>query len=212
MPDRRPRADAVRNRETVLAAADALFTDSESARTVSMDDVAAAAGVGKGTLFRRFGDRDGLVRALFEARTDSLRQAVEHGPAPLGPRTAPRRRVLALLDALLTFKLANRHLSRALEETGSGSPYEATHYTWWHGTLRDTLLLLRGPASREDTGVPEAPEQPLDACAFTAHALLAAVRADLVEHLLGAEGASPEAVRAQLAAYAARVLDADGAP
>lgn len=198
MTERKPRADAQRNRETVLAAADALFARHESARSVSMDDVAAAAGVGKGTLFRRFGDRTGLIRAVYEARTDALWQAVENGPAPLGPEAAPRERVLAMLDAILRFKLDNRHLSLALEEAGSGSPYEAAHYAWCHATLRDTLRRL-----------PDDPRPPDGSrhADFAAHALLAAVRADLIEHLVGRQGTTPAELRAQLAAFTARVLD-----
>lgn len=64
MAQRTERADALRNREAVLAAADALFAASSSPHSVSMDDIAAAAGVGKGTLFRRFGDRAGLIGAV----------------------------------------------------------------------------------------------------------------------------------------------------
>lgn len=62
------RADAERNRAAILAVAGRLICD-ERRDNVSMDDIAAAAGVGKGTLFRRFSDRDGLVRALIEERT-----------------------------------------------------------------------------------------------------------------------------------------------
>lgn len=190
MTVRRERVDAARNREAVLAAADGLFARSDSPRGVSMDDVAAAAGVGKGTLFRRFGDRTGLIRALVEARIAPLRQAVESGPAPLGPATPPHERVPALLDAVVGFKLANRHLALALEEAGSGSPYQAEHYQWWHTTLRQTLH-----------GLPEVTDS-----SFTAHALLAATRADLVEHLAGTEGMAAERMRARVAAYAKQVL------
>ncbi|MGW2043465.1 helix-turn-helix domain-containing protein, partial [Streptomyces virginiae] len=66
--ERTERADAQRNREAVLAAADALFATSSSPHSVSMDDIAAAAGVGKGTLFRRFGDRAGLIAAVITSR------------------------------------------------------------------------------------------------------------------------------------------------
>ncbi|REK90802.1 TetR/AcrR family transcriptional regulator [Streptomyces inhibens] len=207
MAERKARADALRNRETVLAAADELFARSESPRSVSMDEIAAAAGVGKGTLFRRFGDRTGLIRAVFEARIEPLRHAVEAGPAPLGPSAPPRERVPALLDAVLCFKLDNRHLSLALEEAGSGSPYQAAHYAWWHGILRDLLERMRdaadgtadGPA--DGTAAGPAPESD-----FTAHALLAATRADLVEHLAAQEGMDRERIRAQLAAFVGTVL------
>lgn len=191
MTQRKERADALRNREAVLAAADDLFARSQSPRSVSMDEIAAAAGVGKGTLFRRFGDRTGLIRALVEARIQPLRHAVETGPAPLGPTGPPRERVLAVLDAMLRFKLDNRHLSLALEEAGSGSPYQAGHYEWWHRTLRDALQKI--------PGIPDGD--------FTAHALLAATRADLVEHLVGQGAMTAEQMRAHLADYAAKIVD-----
>ncbi|MGW4227780.1 TetR/AcrR family transcriptional regulator [Streptomyces sp. NPDC004980] len=194
MTQRKERADALRNREAVLAAADDLFARSPSPRGVSMDDVAAAAGVGKGTLFRRFGDRTGLVRALYESRIQPLREAVESGPPPLGPSTPPHERVPGLLDAVLRFKLHNRHLALALEDAGSGSPYQAEHYTWWHRTLQETL--------RQIPSVPDGD--------FTAHALLAATRADLVEHLAGQEHMTAERMRSELAAYVARVLPSEG--
>ena len=54
-----------------------------------MDQVAAAAGVGKGTLFRRFGDKSGLAAALLDARERVLQEAVLFGPPPLGPGAPP---------------------------------------------------------------------------------------------------------------------------
>ncbi|PYC88302.1 TetR family transcriptional regulator [Streptomyces tateyamensis] len=190
MTERRPRKDAARNREAVLTAADALFVHCESPEDVTMADVAAAAGVGKGTLFRAFGDRAGLLRALYEARLEPIRQAVEIGPPPLGPATPARDRVPALLDAVLCFKLDNRRLALALEESGSSSPYRAEHYERWHSLLRTVLEQVPGLA---DSG-------------FTAHALLAATRADLVEHLAGAERIPRERLRSQLADFVTGVL------
>ena len=66
------RADAERNRERILAAAAALFA--ERGLDVSLDDIAAAAGVGVGTVYRRFPDKDALIDALFE---DKIDRAVE---------------------------------------------------------------------------------------------------------------------------------------
>ncbi|MFB7598837.1 TetR/AcrR family transcriptional regulator [Streptomyces sp. NPDC056160] len=191
MPERQSsRKDAIRNREAVLAAADALFTRRESPEDVTMADVAAAAGVGKGTLFRAFGDRAGLLRALYEARLEPIRQAVETGPPPLGPATPPHDRVPALLDAVLCFKLDNRRLALALEEGGSSSPYRAEHYERWRSLLRAVLEQI--------PGVPDSD--------FTAHALLAATRADLVEHLAGEERIPRARMRAQLANFVTSVL------
>ncbi|MET9515567.1 helix-turn-helix domain-containing protein [Streptomyces sp. NPDC002994] len=191
MPDRKPRSDATRNRQAVLAAADTLFARCESPETVTMADIAAAAGVGKATLFRGFGDRTGLIHALYEMRLAPIRLAAEEGPPPLGPATPPLQRVPALLDAVLCFKIDNRHLALALEGTGAGSPYAAEHYTRWHSTLQTALERIPG----------------LTDSSFTAHALLAATRADLVEHLIGRQRMTREQMRAQLTAFTARVLD-----
>ncbi|MFI1252534.1 TetR/AcrR family transcriptional regulator [Streptomyces netropsis] len=188
MAQRTERADALRNREAVLAAADALFAQSSSPHSVSMDDIAEAAGVGKGTLFRRFGDRAGLISALIASRLEPLQQAAQE--AQDADRSSPRQRVMDLLDASLRFKIENRHLMSAAEHAGLSSPYQAGHYGWWHETLR--LALDHVP------GVHDAD--------FTAHALLAAIRADLVAHLIDDQEMAPEDLRASLAAYIDNVL------
>jgi AcrR family transcriptional regulator len=77
-----------------------------------MDDIAAAPGIGKGTLFRAFGSRDGLLDALWTGKLAALRHAVEEGEALLGPGAPSHERIVAFLDALFTFKLENRHLIR----------------------------------------------------------------------------------------------------
>ncbi|MFI6334087.1 TetR/AcrR family transcriptional regulator [Streptomyces sp. NPDC050535] len=190
MSDRKPRADAARNREAVLAAADTLFATCESPEAVTMADIAAAAGVGKATLFRGFGDRTGLIHALYETRLAPIRLAAEEGPPPLGPATPPLQRVPALLDAVLCFKIDNRHLALALEGIGGDSPYRAEHYERWHSTLQESLEKVPGLTDGD----------------FAAHALLAAVRADLVEHLIGRQRMTRDQLRAQLAAFIARLL------
>lgn len=190
MPERKPRKDAARNKEAILVAANTLFTRWESPDDVTMAEVAAAAGVGKGTLFRAFGDRAGLLRALYEARLEPVRHAVEVGPPPLGPATPPQERVPALLDAVLCFKLDNRRLALALEESGSSSPYQAEHYERWHTLLEAVLERIAGLTGPD----------------FTAHALLAATRADLVEHLVAREDVPREVLREKLADYSRRVL------
>ncbi|MDH2392569.1 TetR/AcrR family transcriptional regulator [Streptomyces sp. HNM0663] len=190
MTERRQRKDAARNRAAVFAAADALFAECQSPQSVTMADIAAAAGVGKATLFRAFGDRTGLIRALYEARLEPISIAVEEGPQPLGPGTPPPVRVPALLDAVLCFKLDNRHLALALEGTGADSPYRTEHYERWHTLLRELLEQIPGPADAD----------------FTAHALLAATRADLVAYLADERGAPREELRERLASFTATVL------
>ncbi|MFE2164661.1 TetR/AcrR family transcriptional regulator [Streptomyces sp. NPDC059447] len=193
MAERAERADAVRNREAVLAAADALFAASGSPHSVSMDEIAVAAGVGKGTLFRRFGDRAGLIGAVIASRIEPLRQAVREAQEAPGP--TPRQRVRDLLDASLRFKIENRNLMSAAEDAGIGSPYEAEHYGWWHEMLRAQLEDVPGIRDAD----------------FTAHALLAAIRADLVAHLVDDAKMTPEGLRSALAAYVDTVLGAPAA-
>jgi len=62
------RADAERNRARILAAAAEVFA--ERGLDVSLDDIAAHAGVGVGTVYRRFPDKDDLIDALFEHKID----------------------------------------------------------------------------------------------------------------------------------------------
>ena len=177
------RTDAARNRDAVLAAADALFAASAAPGAVSMDDIAVAAGVGKGTLFRRFGDRTGLVRAVYDARTAELRAAAAGHDPPLGDVVPPRERLLAVLDAVVTVKLDNRHLSLALEGATGAGPYTSPIYQWMHELITGLLSAVGAPGD----------------CTWRAHALLAATRADLVEHLLTIESKNADQLRADVA-------------
>ena len=67
------RADAERNRQRILDAARDLFA--ERGVDVSVEDIAAAAGVGIGTFYRRFPDRESLVEAVFLTKFDRILQA-----------------------------------------------------------------------------------------------------------------------------------------
>ncbi|MGW0479711.1 TetR family transcriptional regulator [Nonomuraea sp. NPDC003214] len=93
------RRDAARNRERILDAAAAIVA-AEGVAGLSMAQVAAAAGVGVGTLYRRFGDRSGLAYALIDEREREFQAAFLDGPPPLGPGAEPRERVRAFLAAL----------------------------------------------------------------------------------------------------------------
>src|SRR5947199_1175597 len=88
------RADAVRNRQRILGAAERLFAE-QGVSEVSMDAIAAEAEVGKGTLFRRFGDRAGLALALIDQRERSFQDACIRGEPPLGPGADPVERLVA---------------------------------------------------------------------------------------------------------------------
>jgi len=94
------RADAVRNRARILAAAERLFAE-RGASATTMDAIATAAGVGKGTIFRRFGDRASLVFALLDRTETAFQEAILRGPPPLGPGAPAPARLTAFGDAML---------------------------------------------------------------------------------------------------------------
>lgn len=158
---RRERADAARNRARILASAEALFTE-HGVGAVSMDQVAAAAGVGKGTLFRRFGDKAGLAVALLDSRERDLQQAVLSGPPPLGPGAEPAARLTAFLSAYQDFLEAHLDVVAMSETASPGARYRIGAYRFWHRHL--TVLLH---AARPD----------LDA-EYLAHALLSVLSAE----------------------------------
>ena len=88
------RGDAARNRTLLLDAARRLIAE-HGADAVTTDDIAAAAGVGKGTLFRRFGSRAGLMIVLLDEDEKVEQQALMFGPPPLGPGASPLERLVA---------------------------------------------------------------------------------------------------------------------
>ena len=77
------RRDAERNRQRILAAAAQVFTD--RGLDATLDDVARAAGVGVGTVYRRFPDKEALIAALFRARIDNLVTVAEDACAAADP-------------------------------------------------------------------------------------------------------------------------------
>ncbi|MFE5812359.1 TetR/AcrR family transcriptional regulator [Streptomyces sp. NPDC056479] len=94
------RADAARNRARLLEAAARLIAE-HGVAGVTMEAVAAAAGVGKGTVFRRFGDRTGLLMALLDHSARQLQADFLGGPPPLGPGAPPHERLCAFGVAAL---------------------------------------------------------------------------------------------------------------
>ncbi|WP_188585431.1 TetR/AcrR family transcriptional regulator [Gordonia jinhuaensis] len=111
------RADAARNRQLLLDAATQLIEE-HGAAAVTMDAVAKAAGVGKGTVFRRFGSRTGLMHALLDRSETELQRSYLYGPPPLGPGAPPDERLLAFGRARL--QTAYAHLDVLAEAEGAG--------------------------------------------------------------------------------------------
>ena len=191
------RADALRNRERVLCAARRVI-ERVGAEQLTMEAVAAEAGVGKGTVFRRFGDRSSLLHALLDAEERDLQNALLHGPPPLGPGAPPLDRLYAYGDARL------EHLERhsellAAAATGSPGPAEGEHPVQrasrmhiWH------LLVSAGHEPEHD--------------AVLSSELMGFLCAAKVRGLMTAEGHSHETLVAAWRALASGAVSAAAAP
>ena len=120
----RERADAARNREALLVAARELV-DEQGVAAVTTEAVAARAGVGKGTVFRRFGSREGLMAALLDFSESAWQASVITGPPPLGPGAPPLERLLAFGRSRLEATLVHSELISAAGHSGarSGAAY-----------------------------------------------------------------------------------------
>lgn len=136
----RERADAARNRLQILAAAEGLFAEADP-RTVTMGEIAARAGVGRGTLYRRYPSVTSIAIALLDEHERVLQQRLISGPPPLGPGAPPGRRLAAFFTAMC--ELLEEHLPLALgAETGS-SRFGTGAYGFWRLHVR-TLLVEAG--------------------------------------------------------------------
>ncbi|MEO9176463.1 MAG: helix-turn-helix domain-containing protein, partial [Gaiellales bacterium] len=93
------RVDAARNRARVLDAAARLFA-AEGVDAVSMEEVAREAGVGKGTLYRRYADKGALSAALIDADARALQTEILRGLPSAGPDAGTRERLEHLLTLL----------------------------------------------------------------------------------------------------------------
>lgn len=167
------RGDAARNRALLLDAARRLIAE-RGADAVSMDDIAAAAGVGKGTVFRRFGSRAGLMVVLLDEDERASQEAFLFGPPPLGPDAPPEDRLLAFGRERLRFA----HIHYALLSAANRDP--ETRYSAPAAVQRTHVMLLLETAGT--TG-------DLDA---QADALLALLDADYVHHQLTDRGETLE--------------------
>jgi AcrR family transcriptional regulator len=165
------RGDAARNRQLLLDAARKLIAE-RGLNAVTMDEIAATAGVGKGTLFRRFGSRAGLMMVLLDEDERALQQAFLFGPPPLGPAAGPLDRLLAYGRERLKFV----HKHRALLSDTARDPQ--TRYSAPAEVQRTHVRVLLQAAGTTGN---------LDA---QADALLALLEADYVEHQLTDRGLS----------------------
>jgi AcrR family transcriptional regulator len=126
------RADAVRNRAHLLATARQMI-DEQGPDQLTMDALAERAGLGKGTVFRRFGTRAGIFAALLDDDERAFQQQVLAGPPPLGPGAAALDRLIAYGRARTRFLVDHCGIARAAIDghqpipAGSQTPMSRTH-------------------------------------------------------------------------------------
>ena len=159
------RVDAARNRLLLLDAARRLIAE-RGADAVTMDDIANAAGVGKGTVFRRFGSRAGMMLVLLDEDEQASQQAFLFGPPPLGPDAPPTERLVAFGRERIRFAHAHHELLSAANR----DPHH-NHNAAAMVLRRHVLVLLGDAGTTGDHGA-------------QADALLALLDANYVEHQL----------------------------
>lgn len=137
----RQRADAVRSRAQILAAAARLFSERDPA-SVTMGQIAKAAGVGRATLYRCFSDPPAVAMALLDEHERRLQDHMISGPPPLGPGAPPAERLAAFYLAMLD--LLQRHLPLALGAETGHARFSTGAYGFWR--LHVLSLLKAGGA------------------------------------------------------------------
>ena len=126
------RADAARNRQQLLATARALLAEG-GPDTLTMDALSERSGLGKGTVFRRFGTRAGIFQALLDDDERAFQEQVLAGPPPLGPGGSPLDRLIAYGQARIGFLTEHRDIARAALDGRQRIPAGAqTPLSWTH--------------------------------------------------------------------------------
>jgi AcrR family transcriptional regulator len=140
-PGHAERADAAHNRRLLLITAREMVAE-QGADRLTMDGLAERAGLGKGTVFRRFGTRAGIFQALLDDDERDFQAQVLSGPPPLGPGAPPLDRLTAYGRARVEFLIGHREIARATLDgrqpvpAGPQTPMSRAHIRLLLGQLR----------------------------------------------------------------------------
>jgi AcrR family transcriptional regulator len=149
--ERKPRADALRNRERVLEAAKAVFSAGGS--EASLETVARRAGVGIGTLYRHFPTREALFEAVYRREVEQLGELAEQLKAEAAPVEALRRWLRSNVEFVATKKGMSAALALAVHKSSDLSAYTFDRLTKAVGALLDRAVAageIRSDISPED--------------------------------------------------------------
>ena len=131
---RKPRIDALRNRERILEAAKAAFT--RQGANASLEEIAKQAGVGAGTLYRHFPTRDELIEGVYRNEVEKLAAAAARFAETMSPLEALRAWMMLLVDYI-----AAKHIIAPALNSVVGGPsrlYEGSH-TMIHGAIDELV-------------------------------------------------------------------------
>jgi AcrR family transcriptional regulator len=144
--DRKPRSDARRNRERILAVAKEAFT--RSGANTSLDDIAKQAGVGPGTLYRHFPTRDELLEAVYRTEVEKLAAAERKFAATLPPIEALRAWLLLFVDYIATKQI----IAPALNTLAGGPSklFEASYAQVWEAIRALVKRAIKSGDIRKD--------------------------------------------------------------
>lgn len=152
---------------------------------MTLDDVVAAAGVGKGTLFRRFGDKAGLAVALLDEQERALQNRILSGPPPLGPGAEPVERLTAFVRTYVGYVVGNTELVAMSQTASPGARLRTGSHRFW----RQHCEFLLASAGAPDPGL-------------RADVVLAGLAAEQVGHWVHDQGWTPR----RLANAVARIV------
>ena len=148
---RKPRADAVRNRERVLEAAKAVF--SAGGPEASLEAVARRAGVGIGTLYRHFPTRESLFEAVYRREVEQLGELAEQLKSAKDPVDALRRWLRSNVEFVATKKGMSAALALAVQSGSELHAFSFERLTKAIGSLLDRAVAageIRADISPED--------------------------------------------------------------
>lgn len=181
-PTRPRRRDASRNRERILEAAEQAFA--AHGHDATMEEIAQAAGVGKGTLYRNFGSRADLARTLLDTRSRRLQAEALRTASPLSGGSAVAR-LRDFLEALLAFTFDNLDLLCVAAEDPGSLSREIGAYVW----QRQVVVVLLGEIAGDRPGLD--PD-------YLTDALLNLADPALLAHQVRNVGLTPERISAGL--------------
>jgi AcrR family transcriptional regulator len=148
---RKPRSDAVRNRELLLAAAKAVF--SAGGPDASLEAVARRADVGIGTLYRHFPTREALYEAVYRHEVEQLSELAEELKSEASPVEALRRWLRSNVEFVATKKGMSAALALAAQTNSELMAFSYDRLTKAVGALLDRAVAagdIRGDVGPED--------------------------------------------------------------